>query len=118
MTNIHETAYPRLKQEFTEQELGAIYTPSRAQIDHIFTLYRQASHRTFLLIQLMLLQRLGYFVPLSSIPSIVVRHICEHSGLRVPAKRALAQYDQSGSKTTHQRRLRGYVGIRVMDSSD
>ncbi|PVX36703.1 MULTISPECIES: Tn3 family transposase [Janthinobacterium] len=118
MTNIHETAYPRLKQEFTEQELGAIYTPSRAQIDHIFTLYRQASHRTFLLIQLMLVQRLGYFVPLSSVPAIVVRHICEHSGLRVPAKRALAQYDQSGSKTIHQRRLRGYVGIRVMDSSD
>lgn len=37
MTNIHETAYPRLKQEFTEQELGEIYTPSRAQIDHTYT---------------------------------------------------------------------------------
>jgi len=118
MTNVHETAYPRLKLEFTEQELMAIYTPSRAEIEHVFTQYRQASHRTLFLIQLKLLQRLGYFVPLASVPVVVIRHICEHSGLRVPAKRALAQYDQSGSKTIHQRRLRIHVGIRVMAAVD
>jgi len=118
MTNVHETAYPRLKLEFTEQELMAIYTPSRAEIEHVFTQYRQASHRTLFLIQLKLLQRLGYFVPLASVPIVVIRHICEHSGLRVPAKRALAQYDQSGSNTVHQRRLRIHVGIRVLEAAD
>ena len=30
---------------------------------------------------------------------VVIKHICEHTGLRVPAMRALTQYKQSDSKT-------------------
>jgi len=118
MTSVHETAYPRLKPEVTDQELVAIYTPSRSEIEHIFSLYRQASHRTWCIIQLMLLKRLGYFVPLTTVSPDIIRHICDRSDLRVPPRRALSQYDQSGSKTIHQRRIRDYVGLRLMTVVD
>jgi len=32
MSSVHETAYPRLKLEFTEQELIAIYSPTPAEV--------------------------------------------------------------------------------------
>ena len=68
MTAIHETAYPRLKTEYSLEELTAVYTPSTAEIDYVFSLYRQVGPRTFMLVKLKLLQRLGYFVPLATVP--------------------------------------------------
>jgi hypothetical protein len=115
MTGIHETAYPRLKAEFTQEELTAVYTPSSAEMEFVFTQYRQVGPRTFLLIQLKLLQRLGYFVPLASVPPEIIEHICAHANLRQPLKRTLLQYDQSGSKSLHHQRLRAYLGIRTVD---
>lgn len=55
MTSVHETAYPRLKLEFTEQELTSVYTPTTAEIEFVASQYRQAGPKTFLLIQLKLL---------------------------------------------------------------
>lgn len=118
MTGIHETAYPRLKTEISHEELVAIYTPSQAEIEFVFSQYRQAGPRTFLLIQLKLLQRLGYFLSLNSIPSEIIEHICLQAKLRPPLKRALLQYDQSGSKSLHHQRLRAYLGIRIVDKKD
>ncbi len=116
MSGVHETAYPRLKLEFTEQELASIYTPTPQELAFVREQYRQATHRTYLLIQLKLLQRLGYFLPLSTVPPVVVEHICKNAALRVPVKSDLVRYDQSGSKSVHHQRLRAFVGIRVLDT--
>lgn len=116
MTSIHETAYPRLKLEFTDQELHSIYTPKRSEIDFVVSNYRQANQRVVLLVQLKLLQRLGYFVPLASVPTEIIQHVCNSAKLRVPPKAVLTRYDQSGSKPIHHQRLRTYVGIRVVDA--
>jgi hypothetical protein len=75
MSGIHETAYPRLKSDISEQELDAIYTPTAEEWVFVRSLYRQATQRAYVLIQLKLLQRLGYFVPLSSLPAILIEHI-------------------------------------------
>lgn len=115
MSGIHETAYPRLKLEFSEQELIAIYTPTPAELKFVAAHYRQISQQTFLLIQLKLLQRLGYFVALTSVPAVVIEFVCSRAQVRVPTKAALARYDQSGTRHRHQMRLRDYVGIRVLD---
>ncbi len=61
MSSISETAYPQLKVDLSEKELAAIYTPTIGEIEFVFTQYRQAPTRACLLIQLKLLQRLGYF---------------------------------------------------------
>ena len=116
MIGIHETAYPRLKQDFTEQELKEIYTPTVEERLFVTRQYRQATHRAYLLIQLKLLQRLGYFISLATIPKILVEHICSSSSLRTPLKTELIRYDQSGSKSVHQKLLRTFVSILPLDS--
>lgn len=116
MSRLEETAYPRLKTEFSPQELGAIYTPGPQEKVLIFGWYRQAPTRVCLLIQLKLLQRLGYFLPLAATPPAILEHVCRLAGLRVPAKVALQRYDQSGSKPRHQQRLRVHLGIQVLDA--
>lgn len=117
MSSVHETAYPRLKLEFTEQELIAIYSPTPAELKFVASHYRQVSQQTFLLIQLKLLQRLGYFVALTSVPVVVIEHICSRAQIRAPHKTALTRYDQSGTRHRHQGLLREYVGIRAMDKA-
>jgi TnpA family transposase len=64
---------------------------------------------------LKLLQRLGYFVALTTVPKAVIEHICSRLQVRVPLKAAIARYDQSGTRHRHQARLREYVKIRVLD---
>ena len=117
MSGVHETAYPRLKLEFTERELIAIYSPTSAELKFVASQYRQVSQQVFLLVQLKLLQRLGYFVALSSVPTVIVEHICSRAQLRVPRKSAMLKYDQSGSRYRHHKSLREYVGIRVLDAA-
>jgi hypothetical protein len=70
-----------------------------------------------MLVQLKLLQRLGYLVPLASVPPAIIEHICERAGWRKPNKAATKRYDQSGSKSVRQQALREFVGIRMMDES-
>jgi len=63
MTTVQETAYPRLKTDISEQELISIYTPKRSELEFVMLQYRQVTQRVFLLVQLKLLQRLGYYRP-------------------------------------------------------
>ena len=116
MTSVHETAYPRLKPDITVQELVSIYTPKRSELEFVTSQYRQVTQRVVLMVQLKLLQRLGYFVPLTSVPNVIIEHICERTDWRLPSKAALTKYDQSGSKSINQQRLRDFVGIRTMDA--
>ncbi|MBV8665762.1 MAG: DUF4158 domain-containing protein, partial [Burkholderiaceae bacterium] len=118
MSSVHETAYPRLKEEFTEQELIAIYTPAPAELKFVAARYRQVTLQTFLLIQLKLLQRLGYFVALATLPHEIVKHICSRAQVRIPTKAALARYDKSGTKHRHRAYLRDFVGIRELTAAD
>ncbi len=115
MTAIHETAYPRLKTEYSLEELTAVYTPSTAEIEYVFNLYRQVGPRTFMLVKLKLLQRLGYFVPLATVPEEIIEHICSQANLRKPAKRAITLYDQSGTRALQHQRLRAYLGLQLVD---
>lgn len=114
MSSVHETAYPRLKDEFTEQELVAIYTPTPEELRFVAARYRRVTLQIFLLIQLKLLQRLGYFVALAGVPNEVVNHICSRAQVRVPTKSALSRYDKSGTKQRHRAHLRQFVGIREL----
>lgn len=94
----------------------SIYTPTARELAFFREHYRQVTHQTYLLIQLKLLQRLGYFLPLSTVPMVVIEHICKSADVRVPVKRDLVRYDQSGSKSVHHQRLRAFVGIRMIDA--
>ncbi|WP_034293035.1 Tn3 family transposase [Herbaspirillum sp. RV1423] len=115
MTAVHETAYPRLKAEYTLEELTAVYTPSNTEIEFVFGQYRQVGPRCFMLIQLKLFQRLGHFGSLSTVPKEIIDHICDQASLRRPSKQVVAQYDLSGSRTLHHQKIRTYLGRRQLD---
>ncbi|WP_444634001.1 Tn3 family transposase [Cupriavidus oxalaticus] len=116
MNPISETAYPSLPAEVAAEELQAVYRPSAAEIRFVYGQFRQAPTRVLILTQLKLLQRLGYMPPLSDVPPEIVAHICAVLKVRTPPRTAIKRYDRSGSKSRHQKVLREFVGIRVVDA--
>lgn len=72
MSNVHETAYPILPAEVSDDELRAVYTPSAAKIRFVDGLFRLAPTRVLILTQLKLLQRLGYMPLVSDVPSAII----------------------------------------------
>lgn len=70
MSSIEETAYPRLHDEVTDSELERLYTPTAAERGFVNTTYRLPRPRACLMLQLKLVQRLGYAVPLADVPVV------------------------------------------------
>ena len=91
MPSIHETAYPRLRNSVSQQELAEIYTPSAAEIQAAKGLTRGDSARLGFLVLLKTFQRLGYFVTLKAIPSSIIEHIAKKAELSVSSEK-LARY--------------------------
>lgn len=116
MSTLSETAYPRLRLDSTQEELELIYSPAAVEWKFVCQHYRKSYQRAFVIIQLKTLQRLGYFIPLNSLPLALIDHICARSGIRTPSKQELVRYDQSGSKSVHQKRIREFVNIRLLDA--
>ncbi len=72
MQPIHETAYPALPAELSVAELKAAFTPTAAEVRFARKQARQASTSVLILVQLKLLQRLGYFPMLADVPVAVI----------------------------------------------
>jgi len=115
MSQIHETAYPALPADLGETELRTVYTPSVAEIRFVFDQFRQAPTRVLILVQLKLLQRLGYMPVVSDVPPAIIDHMCTVLGGRPLPRTNLSHYDRSGSKSRHQKILREYVRIQPVD---
>lgn len=47
------------------------------------------------MLQLKLVQRLGYTVPLAGVPVAITAHVCKKLKVARPSKEALARYDGS-----------------------
>lgn len=116
MSHIDETAYPQLKTEPTAQELESIYTPSAAEKAFVFAQYQRQQTRTFLLIQLKLMQRLGYVPALATVPTDILQHICKKARLPKPTREDLAHYERTGHKARHMQCLRSYLNLAVVDA--
>lgn len=120
MSSIHETAYPRLKTNFTDRELDEIYTPSADELNFVRQNMRQAMDRLALLILIKTCQRLGYFVSPSEVPKDIVIHIAISAKIESFGKKKLRRLDQ----TMHLYRLRDlareYLNLKAFktDSKD
>lgn len=118
MSSVHETAYPRLNPEMTEQELGNVFTPTVNELLFVASKFRQVPKQIVLMIQLKLLQRLGSFMALADVPARIAEHISRTLGTRSLDKSDFARYDQSGSKSPHQKMLRAYLDIKPFEVSN
>ncbi|MBN8503167.1 MAG: Tn3 family transposase [Burkholderiales bacterium] len=114
MSSIHETAYPQLRADFAEKDLLALFTPTPQERRFIAEAYRRVTTQALIAIQLKVLQRLGYFTMMIDVPAVIVGHVCRRLRIPVLSSAALKSYDESGSKSIHQRLLREYVGLRVL----
>ena len=113
---IHETAYPVLPAEPTVVELQAAFTPTPAEIRFARSQARQTSTSVLILVQLKLLQRLGYFPLLADVPISVIAHVGAAMRTRPLSRAVVARYDASGSRARHQKLLRAHVGIQQVDA--
>jgi TnpA family transposase len=109
--NVAETAYPRLKSHFTAKELQEIYTPTKEDLKFALLHTRTADTRLNFLILFKTFQRLGYFIPLQSVPQPLIKHICEQMKLSV-APRTIAKYDASRARWRHTIAIREYLNIK------
>lgn len=118
MSSINETAYPQLRADMAEKDLLAMFTPTAQERSFAAQAYRRATTQTLIIIQLKVLQRLGYFPMLVDVPEVIVMHVCRQMHVLAFQPSTLKAYDASGSKSVHQRLLRGYAGVRMFRAED
>lgn len=113
MTATHQTAYPRIKSDITQEELGDVYTLTPE--DQRFALrHCKRSSASFLglMAQLKTTQRLGRFVSLGEIPKVIIAHIKNQCRSRVTLK-DLQSYYSSGAKDRHVKLIRRHLNIKA-----
>lgn len=118
MSTVHETIYPALPAEPGAAELKAAFTPSAVEIRFVRRQSRQEATAVLIMVQLKLLQRLGYFPMLVDVPSVIIDHIRTAMRARALSRTTLARYDVSGTRIRHQKLLRGWLDIRALDGGE
>ncbi|NOV29576.1 DUF4158 domain-containing protein [Methylomonas sp. ZR1] len=116
MTLIHETAYPRLKADPTPHDLQNVYSLTTEEITFIDQIAKRPAARTIAFLYLKLFQRLGYFVKISDIPTLIRQYIITQAGYqRPPRLEELKQFDKSSSRNKLIADLRRFLNVRPLD---
>ncbi len=116
MTQLHETAYPRLKEDPSAQDLEEVYTLKPDEIAYIDKTAKRPVARAAAFLYLKLFQRLGYFVQIKDVPTIIRQHIVAQAGYsRPPRLEELRQFDRSSSRNTLIAALRRYLNVCPLD---
>lgn len=111
MPSLQDTAYPRLKHNVTDKELATIYTPTLDELSLAEQHTKGSSAKLSFLILLKTFQRLGYAVPLASVPARIVQHIAASAQLSTSSTE-LASYDASGTRKRHLAVIRDYLHLQ------
>ncbi len=111
LPSVHDTAYPRLKSYFSEDELSSIFTPTAEDIALAHSVAKSTGLRIAFLVLLKTFQRLGYFPPLHKVPRQVAERISLLFGVHYDAVEWTA-YDASGSRYRHIDAVRKHLGVK------
>lgn len=114
MPAIQHTAYPRLQSSYTSTALIRLFTPTT---DERMMARRVTSGETAPLGFLVLLktfQLLGYFLPLRSVPRVIVQHIAQQLET-TPDSVAPDRYDASDTRRRHIAIIRTYLHVQRYD---
>ena len=111
MPSIHETVYPRFKNNVTQKELNEIYTPMPDEIEFSDTVTRGEVPKLCFLIMLKSFQRLGYFSSLSNIPQVIIQHISQVTNTSISSE-VLESYHKSGTRLRHTKAIREYLTVK------
>jgi hypothetical protein len=112
MTAIHETAYPRIRSNLSEQELQTLYTPTPDDLAFIERTMKSTVAAFGGVVLLKTLQRLGYFPFFDSLPPRLIQHLATTMGLLLPYE-TLEPYELRGLRKWHLPLIRDHLGIRA-----
>lgn len=115
MANIHDTAYPRFKDNINEKDLINLYTPKPMEILFVNEVTRSHNNRLIFLIMLKIYQRLGYFVNLTDVPKVIITHIAGTLNINNDIKN-FEKYDDSTVRLKHVEYIRNHLGTKAFDN--
>ncbi len=116
MTQVHETAYPRLKSDPSPQDLEDVYTLTAEEIAFVDRQVKRPAARAVAFLYLKLFQRLGYFERITRIPPLIRDHIVAQAGYpRGPRLVELRRFEDSGARQHLITALRRYQNVRPLD---
>ena len=110
MTNITETAYPKIRSYITDDELYRVYTPSDEELILAHENTKGDLSKICFLVTLKCFQRLGYFISITDVPKSIIEHITIHCN-SIFNNSILKNYDKSSSKKRHLIIIRDYLKI-------
>jgi hypothetical protein len=114
MSAKHETAYPRFKSDLSNSDL-AVYTPTPSELDFARCHSNSQLERLALLIHLKIIQKLGYFIQLSTVPTIIRSHIANHAHLKGISNTKLCELDLTGAGHRLRNLVRKRIDIKTFD---
>jgi TnpA family transposase len=98
MPALHETAYPRFKSSYSEDELWTNYTPDEQELALAQQYGRDTANQLRLLVLLKSFQLLGYFPKWHQVPASIVAHLAHCLGclfVPEPGNESSTRYRQS-----------------------
>jgi TnpA family transposase len=116
MPTITDTAYPRLPTRPSPTELEGAFSPTDTERAFVARRTRRPGPRLALLVLLKTFQRLGYFVRIAEVPSVIVTHIAAVTGL-TGAVDGLEDYDDTTYRIRLTALVRGFLNVIGYDQS-
>lgn len=115
MTSIHETAYPRLRSDWTEKLLIELFTPKEEELKFAKLYARRPLSLIGILVQLKVFQYLGRFVPFKQISKSITIHIIECLNFQ-PELADQINNQPKNYKSRYVKIIRKFVGVAVFNS--
>jgi hypothetical protein len=115
MTAIHETAYPRLRSDWTTQQLIERFTPTEEELAFAKRCTRQVVSCASVLAQLKVFQYLGQFIPFNKMPQPIIAHIVKSLEAE-PVLEAVIAAQPKHLKSRYVKSIREFMGISPFDN--
>lgn len=113
MPSIQETAYPRLKSNPTSKDLDKLFSPTPEEVTWAKEKARNSFSQLGLLIMLKTFQCLNYFVPITQVPQVIIKHIAKEVDLDVPDPEKWDTYHRTGTGKRQIAMIREYRKAKV-----
>lgn len=115
MASIEETAYPRFKSVYSENELIRTYFITEEEMRFITRASKKMANQIIFATQLKCAQRIGYFCLFEDISESIVSFIVQQFGTQITLKK-LKECSLSRTAIRYQPIIRDYLNIKAFDN--
>ena len=116
MLTVQETAYPRLKSNPTPKELDKLFSPILKELNWTKMHSRNPFSQLNFLIMLKVFQCLNYFVPITDVPLVIIKHIAKISNISLSGDEKWDSYHRTGTGKRQITMIRNYRQAKIFDN--